>query len=492
MPQYLMGIDLGTSSVKVLLIDSSGIILGVRANSYEIQSRHPGWAEQDMDLLWEATASTIKELLTGTGIDPIQIKGIGLSGQMHGLVLLNRERQLIRPAIIWIDQRSASYLEAMSRSEIYRQFQEITLNTPGTGFYVSSLLWLKEQEPENYRKIWKALLPKDYIRYRLCGKIGTEETDASGTLIFDTSKRLWARDLAERVGIDSQIFPDCYTSCETAGTVTLQCARATGLAPGTPVMFGGGDQPMQAVGNGIISPGTVCANIGTGSQLSCVVDRPLFDKAYRTNTFCHVQGMWTIMGASLNGGIALNWLRDNFFQGNGYASLNRYIDDVPAGSDGLIFLPYLAGERSPHMDSKARAIFFGLTLRHNYKHFARAVMEGITFSLREAMEIFLELGISCEKVVASGGGAKSRSWLQIQADILGKEIYTSRCTQEACLGAAIIAGVGAGIYSSLKEACDQLVLFKDEIVYPQDKNCQVYEEQFRKYRQLYPCNRSLF
>lgn len=492
MSQYLMGIDLGTSSVKVLLIDEAGNTLGIRANSYEIQSCRPGWAEQDMDRLWEATAAAIKDLLVDIGVNPETIKGIGLSGQMHGLVLLNRNRQLIRPAIIWIDQRSAPQLEELCGSGMERQFQDTTLNTPGTGFYASSLLWLKEQEPENYRRIWKALLPKDYIRYRLCGTIGTEETDASGTLIFDTSRRLWAEELAEQVGLDPQIFPACHRSCETAGGVTADCARATGLAQGTPVMFGGGDQPMQAVGNGMISPGMICANIGTGSQLSCVVDRPLFDPSYRTNTFCHVNGTWTIMGASLNGGIALNWLRDNFFQGNGYASLNHYIEEVPAGSDGLIFLPYLAGERSPHMDSNAKAIFFGLTLRHNYKHFARAVMEGITFSLREAMEIFYELGISCERVVASGGGAKSRSWLQIQADILGKEIYTSKCTEEACLGAAIIAGVGAGVYGSLGEACGQLVSFKDEVIFPRTENCELYEEQFQKYRQLYPCNRSLF
>lgn len=492
MSQYLMGIDLGTSSVKVLLIDVDGNILGIRANSYEIQSSRSGWAEQDMDKLWEATAAAIRELLAGAGIDPGCIKGIGLSGQMHGLVLLNRDRKLIRPAIIWIDQRSAPQLEALCRGGMDRRFQETTLNTPGTGFYVSSLLWMKEQEPENYRHIWKALLPKDYIRYRLCGTIGTEETDASGTLIFDTSKRVWAELLAERVGLDPQIFPDCHTSCETAGEVTAECARATGLAQGIPVMFGGGDQPMQAVGNGMIGPGIICANIGTGSQLSCVVDRPLFDPAYRTNTFCHVGGTWTIMGASLNGGIALNWLRDNFFQGNGYASLNHSIEEVPAGSDGLIFLPYLAGERSPHMDSKAKAIFFGLTLRHNYKHFARAVMEGVTFSLREAMEIFYELGISCDRVVASGGGAKSRCWLQIQADILGKEIYTSKCKEEACLGAAMIAGVGAGVYRSLGEACDQLVSYREEVIYPQRKNCEVYENQFQKYRQIYPCNRSLF
>lgn len=490
---YLMGIDLGTSSVKTLIMESDGTVLAVAQEGYDIVIPYTGYAEQDINLLWNATRLTIRNALKASKISSELIDGIGFSGQMHGLVLLDSENRPIRNAIIWADQRSKRQIEEIYNTIPMDEYRAITLNSLCTGFYICSLLWVREQEPELFKRINKAVLPKDYIRYKLCDELATDQTDASSTLVFDVAKRDWTWSVIDRLGLSRDIFPQCGISCDVAGYITKRAEQETGLQSGTPVVYGGGDQPMQSIGNSIITPGVFASNIGTASQISCAIDRPLFDAQYRTNTFCHVQdNLWTIMGASLSGGIALKWLRDNVLAGFSYKDFDRYATEVCPGSGGLLFLPYLGGERTPHNDPNAKGMFFGLTFKHDFRYMIRSVMEGVVFSLRDSLEIFKAMGIGVDKIVASGGGANSPIWMQMQADIFGKEIYTAQNHEQACIGAAISAGVGVGVYDSLEQACQKVVRMNEEVAVPNPKNMQIYNEDYEVYRALYAHNKDLF
>jgi len=485
-----MGIDLGTSSVKTIITDITGKIKAKASETYDIIMPKTGYTEQCGESLWRATSYTIRKAITESGLASSEIAAIGLSGQMHGLVPLDKNKRLIRPIIIWMDQRSRDEKLSLEHNAL---FKDITLNAPGTGFYVTSLLWMRKHEPDLFKQIRYALLPKDYIRYQLCGEIGTDYSDASGTLIFDTANRRWAYDLATQLNFDHAIFPSCHSPIELAGYVTHACADKTGLMPGTPIIFGGGDQPMHSVGNGIVSQGVVSSNIGTACQISAVTNRVIIDPLYRLNTFCHIpDDMWTIVGAGLNGGNVLKWLQNNILHLHDYRAVDQCASVVDPGSNKLIFLPYLSGERTPHMDPNARGIFFGLTLSHTDKHLVRAVMEGIIFSLRESLELFYDLGIDCTKIIASGGGVRSKIWLQIQADILEKEIVTTCCEEQACLGAAITAGVGIGLFNSIGEASKTLVHYSPDVTEPNSSRFDMYREQFHKYQALYRQNKKLF
>ncbi len=490
---YLMGIDLGTSSVKAIIMDLEGNILGLAQEDYNVCSCAPGWAEQDIEVLWKSAEIVIKKAVVSAGISSCDIKSIGLSGQMHGLVILDKKMKPIRPAIIWADQRSKQQIDKIYSIIGKDEFRKVTLNSLSTGFFVCSLMWVKDNEPENYNKIYKAVLPKDYIRFKLCGELATDVTDAASTGIFDIANRQWAFDLIDRVGIDSDLFPSHYESYQAAGEITDECAKKTGLCITTQVVYGGGDSLMHSVGNGIVKPGVISANIGTAGQLSSAVDHPVYDKHYRTNTFCHVrENLWIIFGGHLNGGIIMKWLRDNYFPHLSYEDFSALVEEVPAGSDGTLFLPYLTGERTPYHDPFAKGIFFGMTLTHNYKHMIKAAMEGVVMSLRLTLEIFREMGIPMERIVASGGGAKSSAWLQIQSDIFDAPIYTIEGKEEACRGAAITAGVGAGIYESFEKACENIVKLNQKITLPDKENVKVYDDAFEKYKLLYRNNKDLF
>lgn len=490
---YLMGIDLGTSSVKASIIDLDGNIVGLGQEGYDVQTPNTGYAEQDMELLWEATARTIKRAIEDGNINASDIKSIGLSGQMHGLVLIDRQMKPVRPAVIWADQRTKQQIDDIYSIVGMDEFRETTLNSLSTGFYLCSLKWVMDNEPQNYEKAYKAVLPKDYIRYKLCGELGTDVTDASSTLAFHIAKRSWAFNIIEKIGIDTNLFPICGEAYEIAGEIVRECAEKTGLYLKTPVVFGGGDSLMHSVGSGVIKPGVVSANIGTAGQLSSAVNSPVFDRQFRTNTFCHAkEDLWIIFGGHLNGGIVLKWLRDNYFPHLSYKEFDSVAEEIQAGSEGALFLPYLSGERTPYQDPNAKGIFFGMTLRHSYKHMIRAVMEGVILSLRLSLEIFKELNIPIERIIASGGGAKSSTWLQMQADIFNAEIYTIAGREEACTGAAIVAGVGAGIYQSIEEACSVVVKYNQQIILPNPKNVKAYDEDFERFKRLYHNNKNLF
>ncbi|MBD1379386.1 xylulokinase [Metabacillus arenae] len=491
--QYLIGIDLGTSSIKAILMDVEGDVIAQAQESYLIQVPTIGYAEQSPNVWWNAAVNVLRTLLEEENVDPSLIGGIGLSGQMHGLVMVDYKGEVIRPAIIWSDQRSKSQIEKINQLIYEENAIDKMLNSVSTGFAISSLLWIKENEPESYEKTNKILLPKDYIRYRLTGELATEATDASSTLAFDVAERKWATFLIKKLGIKEELFPPCYEPCEIAGEITTCAAKETGLKKGTPVVFGGGDQFMQAVGNGIIFPGIVSSNIGTGGQIAVMVDKPAYDSQLRTNTFCHIKpNTWNIQGSSLNSGLSLNWLKSNILRENDFRALTKMAEKIAPGSEGLIFLPYLTGERTPHLDPNAKGIFFGLTLKHRDDHFVRAVIEGVTYSLRDSLDLIEGLGIQTNRVIASGGGGKSKLWLQIQADIFNKPVYTSKTGEEACVGAAIIAGVGVGVYHSIDEACRKLISYNEMVIEPLQDNVKMYSHYYELFKELYKRNKDLF
>jgi xylulokinase len=483
---YLLGIDLGTSSVKALLLSLDGQICGFAQEGYDISIPFPGYAEQDPDMWWEKTCLAIRKLISRTYVAPSSIKGIGFSGQMHGLVALNSSGNPLRPCIIWADQRTKPQVEFINKSIGKEQLGRLTLNPVATGFFAASLLWLKENEPDTYTKIHKVVLPKDYLRLKMTGEIGTDITDASSSLLFDTANLMWSEQLVSLLGLDTKMLPECFSPTSVARQLTLEAAEKTNLCAGIPVVYGSGDQPAQAVGNGIVDPGTVSVTIGTGGQVFTPIIVPTYDPELRTHTFCHaVPSTWNIMGATLSAGLSLNWLKNNILLMNSYDEMSSAAEEASLGSEGLIFLPYLAGERTPHMDPSAVGMFFGLTLKHNRADMIRAVMEGVIFSLKDSMDIFQNLNLKADRVIASGGGAQSSLWKQMMADVFGCDVYTSSSVEQAAMGAAILAGVGVGEFDSVKEACSKFITIQDEVVKPDEQNREAYTQNLQTFRELY-------
>lgn len=490
---YFMGLDLGTSGVKALLMDEDGCIACMARREYDIVKPRAAYAEQDMETLWKAAKEAVAELAGRYREVMGDLACIGYSGQMHGLVAVNRAGEPVRNAMIWADQRSGEEIRALYGQIAEEEYKKITLNALSTGFLLSSLLWMREHEPQNYERIYKVMLPKDYIRFRMCGEMGTDSTDASGTGIFDTARRDWAWGVIDRLGFSRDIFVPCAEACEIVGKTTRRCREETGLPEGIPVACGGGDTLVQAVGNGIVEPGTLISNIGTASQTACAVEEPLCDPLYRTNTFCHVRdGLWMVAGANLSGGVALQWLRKNILHMDSFEEMTALAAASPAGSGGLLFLPCLSGERTPWHDPEARGIYFGLNLKHTRADMIRSTMEGIAFNQKYSLEILRDMGLSFACAVASGGGTKSRLFREILADMLGLEVRRSLAREEAAVGAAAIAAVGAGAYRDISEACRCVAKLDAEAVEPDAERRKVYEEQFARFKALYPANRGLF
>jgi len=490
---HLMGIDLGTSSIKVMICCEDGKCKAISSYAYPINMPFEGIAEQDPEAWWEACVVSVRQALQKSEIDSIDIKCIGLSGQMHGMVLLDENNYVIRPAIIHCDLRSKAQVDSIYNAFGFEGLGRMTLNPIFTGFQIASLLWVKENEPDYYAKISKVILPKDYLRFKLTGNIGTDATDASGTLAYDNANRKWSYEMIEKVGLSKDFYPQCFEPYEIAGEITGSVESETGLRRGTPVVFGGADQPMQALGNGIIHPGDATCTIGTGGQILTPIAKPVMNPNLNTHVFCNVlPGSWYAMGAILSAGASLNWLRDNVLGIKDFKTLDKKAEMLPACSDGLIFLPYLMGERTPHLNPYARGAFFGLRLNHDYADLYRAVMEGVVFALRDSLEIFKVLSIQFDRIFASGGGAGSSLWKQIQADVFDRNIYTTNNHEQACTGALIVAGVGIGLYRSIEEACRIHVKVNDLVVEPIRKNVQIYEHYYGIYKQIYRNNFTLF
>lgn len=490
---YLLGIDLGTSGVKVMLMSENGELAAIAGQEYDMDIPKPGYAQQDPDMWYEKTIMTIKKCLSKAPIDKPKIEGISFSGQMHGLVCVDKSGRPIYPAIIWPDARTGQTIGHIYEKAGAAFIAGQTQNKITTGFLIASLYWLYENCPDVYEKIDKVLLPKDYIKFRLTGEIVTDYSDAAGSLAFDNMKLSWSRQLIEKLGLAYNLFPACHKSTDIIGTISHKASLETDLEQGLKVVNGGSDQCMQGIGNGIIKDGIFAANIGTGGQISTTSAVPVYDKLLRTNTFAHVvDGRWNIMGACLTSGASLKWLNRNITGVNDYELLNENGKKIPAGSEGLIFLPYLSGERTPYQNPCAKGVFFGLSLKHDKYHMARAVMEGVAYSLKDCMAVVQGTGIPCRKIIASGGGAGSELWLQILADVLETEIYKNTKTEQACMGAAITAGVGLGIFSGFEEACSKVVRLKDKVYTPDEASVERYREYYGLFQEIYASNEKLF
>jgi xylulokinase len=485
---YLLGIDVGTSGTKGVLMDREGKVCIRAGKEYSINVSQPGWAEQDPKMWWETTIQIIREIIEKSEVNPKEIRGIGLSGQMHSTVFLDKNLLPFRPAIIWADQRSSSQCKSIYQKISKERFAELTGNPIATGFMCSTLLWIKENQSEVFNKIYKVILPKDYIRYRLTGNLGVEVTDASSSLLLDIRRRCWSEELLNILGIPFKILPKIiHESQEVAGYLIGEVARDTGLLEGIPVVYGGGDQSMQAVGNGVIKPGILSSTIGTGGQLFITLNKFTYDPKLRIHTFCHaIPGTYHLLGAILSAGLSLKWLKENIlYTSDSYRIFDKEADNIKVGSEGVIFLPYLLGERSPYMNPEAKGVFFGLNLKHHRAHLIRSVMEGVVFAFKDCLEVFEELGIKIEQVIASGGGAKSKVWRQIQADVFNKEVFSTQSVEQAAMGAAISAGVGVGIYKGTEEGCKKVVKLKEEKIKPIPENVDIYHKQFEIYKSLY-------
>jgi xylulokinase len=490
--EALLGIDLGTSSVKALVVGLDGRTLGLAAQEYPIDIPQPGWAEQDPRAWVEACRVAVRGALAdaaGAGQSTPVVKAIGLSGQMHGLVCVDGGGQPVRPAIIWADQRSQAQVEQISRRVSVEQLGVWTGNPMATGFWPPSWMWLVENEPETVRRTRHLILPKDYLRFAMMGELGVEESDASSTLIFDTRRRAWSEEAAHAFGMDPALLLLAHRSGEIAGTLTRDFAGEAGLPAGIPVNYGGSDQAMALLGQGITRAGKLSCAISTGGQMVTPLGAYRYDRELRLHTFCHaLPGQWYLEAATLAAGLSLRWLRDQVFPGSSFAALADLAAATP-GSEGLFFLPHLVGERTPYMDAGSKAGFWGLTLRHTPGHMVRAVMEGVVFSLRACLELIEGLGAPVEQVVASGGGTRHPLWLRLMADIFDRPVTVCGIQEASAAGAALLAGMGVGIYTNASGAWEWA---GEETVMPDPARVEAYEEAYVTFKKLYPAFRKVF
>jgi xylulokinase len=499
--RILLGIDIGTSGSKAVLLGENGVVLGSATAEYPMYTPRPLWAEQHPGDWWDATVRAVRQVLAESSVDPGRIAGVGLTGQMHGLVLLDARGEVLRPCIMWNDQRSAPQCAAITERLGVDRLLDLVANPVLPGFTAPKIVWVRENEPDTYARAARVLLPKDYVRYRLTGAHATEVSDASGTALLDVKARAWSAEMLEALDIPAGWLPACYESPVPSATISSAAAEETGLMPGTPVVGGGGDQAAQAVGSGIVEQGIISVTLGTSGVVFAAAEQFLLEPQGRLHAFCHaVPGQWHLMGVMLSAAGSLRWFRDAL-GGEEAAQAARDGVDVydlltaraataPPGSEGLIFLPYLSGERTPYPDPDARGAFFGLTLRHDKSHVARSVLEGVAYGLRDSLELVRATGMRIAQVRASGGGAKSALWRQILADVFESEIVLTNVTEGAAFGAAILAGVGAGIYSDAATACRHTINITDRT--EPGVNARVYADYYPIYRSLYPALAPVF
>lgn len=487
-----LGIDIGTSGTKTLAIDGTGRILGEASSFYKSYHPKPLWSEQDPEDWWRASVETIQTVVRQSQLRPADVRAIGLSGQMHGSVFLDKKGQVLRKALLWNDQRTAAECDEIERrAGGRRQLIKLVANPALTGFTAPKILWLRNHEPRNFERTKKILLPKDDVRRRLTGELATDVSDASGMLLLDVAKRDWSKPLLSKLELDRDLFAPCYESEQPTGKLTRDVAELLGLTTDCVVVGGAGDCAANAVGTGVVSSGVLSTSIGTSGIMFVHSDQVQIDPLGRLHTFCHaVHGKWHMMGVSLTGGGALQWFVDKLCHEmaqtgrDPYAVLNGEAGDVPAGSEGLFFLPYLAGERTPHADPLARGAYVGLTLKHGRGHVARATMEGVAYAMRDSLAIIQELGVPVRQIRASGGGSRSPLWRQIQADVFGQKVVTINAEQGPAYGVALLAAVGAGEYKNIEEACRATIKVVSET--PLDRRAKkTYDAGFPIYRDLY-------
>lgn len=486
---YLLGLDVSTTGSKAVLLDQDGRVVATATAAHPLSTPRPAWSEQDPADWWRTSTESIRQVLSQSGISADQVAGVGLTGQMHGLVLLDADGQVLRPAILWNDQRTAAQCASITERVGRDRVLGITGNPVLPGFTAPKIVWVREHEPEVYRRAAHVLLPKDYARFRLTGSYVCDVSDASGTSLFDVGARGWSREMLEALEIPPEWMPEVTESPVVSATVSEEGARATGLRAGTPVVSGAGDQAAQAVGTGIVRPGRVSVTLGTSGVVFAALDSYRPEPEGRLHAFCHaVPGQWHLMGVMLSAAGSLRWYRDALVEEGGdlpsFDALVNAAAGVSAGAEGLLFLPYLSGERTPHPDPDARGAFVGLSLRHGRAHLTRAVLEGVAFGLRDSLELMKELGLDVGQVRASGGGARSPLWRQILADVMGTGLATTDSVEGAVFGAALLAGVGTGVFPSVEAAAEAGVREVERVETGPDQ--AVYSDFYARYRALYP------
>ncbi len=486
-----IGIDIGTSGTKALAINPQGEILAEASAGYPCHHPKPLWSEQDPEDWWLATIKVVREVVKKAKLKPVDVAAIGLSGQMHGSVFLDKSNQVIRPALLWNDQRTeAECQEIVKLAGGAKRLIRMVANPALTGFTAPKILWLRNKEPRNFAKTVKVLLPKDEIRRRLTGEFATDVSDASGTLLLDVVKRKWSKPLLKKLDLDLDLLPTCYESEEVTGKLTAETAKKLGLSTDCIVVGGAGDCAAGALGNGIVKKGLLTTSLGTSGVVFAHSDQPQFDPQGRLHTFCHaVRGKWHLMGVTLTAAGALQWFHNELVtagkQGkSAYKQITQEAQQIPAGCDGLQFLPYLSGERTPHLDPNARGALIGITLKHTRGHVTRAIMEGVTMALRDSYAIMEELGVPVRQIRASGGGAKNPFWRQMQADVFGKPVTAMVADEGAAYGVALLAAVGAGEFKNIEEACKATIKTADQVK-PNAKARKVYNKAFPVFQGLY-------
>lgn len=498
MTARLLGIDVGTGGTRAVIVSEAGQVEASATTEHApIAAEHEGWAEQDPHDWWRACKSAVKLVLQKAGITGADIHSISFSGQMHGAVMLDANADVIRPALIWCDQRTSEEGQDIERIIGHERLIELTANPALTNFTATKLLWVRKHEPEAFARMRMLQLPKDYVRFRLTGNYAIDVADASGTLLLDVAHRRWSVPVCESLGINLEHLPSVHECIAQVGVVSASGAEATGLRQGTPVIVGAGDQAAGAVGMGIVRPGWVSSTIGTSGVVFAATDRPALDPKGRLHTFCHaIPDRWHVMGVTQAAGLSLRWFRDTFCadgnsNGDPYDALAEEAAKAPAGSEGVLWAPYLMGERTPYLDPHARAAWVGITARHRRPHLIRALMEGVAFSLRDTLEIFREIRIAVQGIRVGGGGARSALWRQIQADTFGFQVEQLAAEEGAAFGAALLAGVGTGVWQTVDEACKRVDHVK-EVVRPNSSDQKTLNASYQRYRRVYGALRSIY
>ncbi len=493
----ILGIDVGTGGTRAVLIDTRGRVVSSATAEHEpMSSPHIGWAEQSPEDWWRAACQAVKACLQKSGTPASEFSGIGLTGQMHGLVLLDAQDQVVRPALIWCDQRTEEECREITEKVGAKRLIELTANPALTGFTLPKIWWVRKHEPQLWARVRSVMLPKDYIRFRLTGARAIDVADASGTLMFDVVHRRWSQPMLEISQLDQALLPRVYESQEISGHVHEEGARQTGLRAGIPVCAGAGDQAAGAVGMGIVKPGAVSATIGTSGVVFAATSAPVLEPEGRIHTFCHaIPNRWHVMGVTQGAGLSLRWFRDQFGAGKDdgrdpYERLAEEAAKTPPGADGLLWAPYLMGERTPHLDPNARGALVGITAQHTRAHVIRAILEGVAFSLRDSLTLFREIGVPIESIRLGGGGARSALWQQIQADIYGMPVELIEADEGGAYGAALLAGTGTGNWPSVEAACDSAVRVAKRVE-PNPKMVALMNLQYAEYRKLYPALRQI-
>jgi xylulokinase len=493
---YFLGIDVGTGGTRALMIDQSGRVVSSAAEEHQpFASPQIGWAEQDPSDWWRACGVAVSRALSRGSVRAEQIACVGFSGQMHGAVLLDAQGSVVRPALIWCDVRTEKQAQELTSLIGADRLRQLTCNPALTNFTLTKCLWVRENEPENWSRVRSLMLPKDYVRFRLTGDRATDMADASGTLLLDVANRRWSQQILDLVQMDRALLPALYESPEICGQVSEAGAAATGLIAGTPVVAGAGDQAANAIGIGVVLPGAVSATIGTSGVVLAATNLPALDPEGRVHTFCHgMANRWLVMGVTQAAGLSLRWFRDQFGIVNGhrdsYEDLTAEAAKIPAGADGLLWAPYLMGERTPYLDASARGMLVGLTASHTRAHVIRAILEGVAFSLRDTFTIFEQIAVPVKTIRLGGGGARSLLWRQIQADVYSHEVETVAVEEGAAYGAAILAGVGTKAWPTVEAACAAVVHVASATA-PSIQDSSVMNHAYSAYRRIYPSMKAI-